>query len=90
MVKAGTPIIVVGNPFGYMSGGLQRLNVGDTGAAVTYIQEKLWRYGFYEGEIDGRYGKATENAVKRLQKLHKLEQTGQVGIKEYNLMGIAE
>lgn len=89
-VKVGTPVIVVGNPFGYMSGGLQRLNVGDTGAAVVYIQQKLRRYGLYEGHIDGRYGKATENAVKRLQKLHNLEQTGQVGVKEYDLMGIGK
>lgn len=87
-VKNGTPVIVVGNPFSYTSGGIQRLNVGDKRAAVTFVQEKLWRLGFYQGKLDGIYGANTEKAVKELQKKHSLERTGQVGYPEYELLGI--
>ncbi|MGI6588264.1 MAG: L,D-transpeptidase family protein [Peptococcia bacterium] len=87
-IKNGTPVIVIGNPFGYMSGGLQKLNVGDKCSAVTVIQEKLWRRGFYEGKADGIYGRGTEKAVKELQKRHSLEKTGQVGYQEYDNLGI--
>ncbi|MDD4145610.1 MAG: peptidoglycan-binding protein [Clostridia bacterium] len=87
-IKNGTPVIVVGNPFGYMSGGIQRLNVGDKCAAITVIQEKLWRKGFYKGKADGIYGPATEKAVKELQKIYSLQKTGQVGYQEYEVLGI--
>lgn len=87
-IKNGTPVFVIGNPFSYMSGGIQRLNVGDKCAAVAFVQEKLWRLGFYEGKPDGIYGSGTEKAVKELQKKHSLEKTGQVGSQEYEILGL--
>lgn len=87
-VKIGTPVTVVGNPFGYMSGGVQRLNRGDNGAAVKHVQTLLIIRGFYQGEPDGLFGKATEKAVILFQKYHKLHATGQVGYREYELLGI--
>jgi len=89
-IKNGTPVIVMGNPFGYMSGGLQRLNAGDKTSAVAIIQEKLWRRGFYSGKPDGLFGPGTEKAVKELQKKHSLPLTGQVGYQEYEVLGIVE
>ncbi len=85
-IKNNTPVTVIGNPFGYMSGGLQTLNAGDKGSAVLYVQEKLKRLGFYEGVPDGIYGQQTEKAVFRLQEYYKLEKTGQIGFKEYTAL----
>lgn len=85
-IQVGTPVTVVGNPFGYMSGGVQRLNVGDNSAAVNYIQDKLKRLGFYKGEPDGLFGPATEKAILQLQKEYNLEPTGQMGYKEYEIL----
>lgn len=87
-IKKGTPVTVIGNPFGYMSGGLQRLVVGDRNSSVAFVQELLWRKGFYQSKPDGLYGPGTERAVKALQKYYNLPQTGQVGIKEYQILGI--
>ncbi len=87
-VKSGTEVIVVGNPFGYMSGGLKRLNKGDKGSDVSHIQEILMRRGFYEGNPDGIYGYYTEKAVLEFQKYYGLAKTGQIGYKEYQLLGL--
>jgi len=89
-IKNGTPVIVIGNPIGYMTGGIQRLNVGDKCSAVTMVQEKLWRKGLYTGKPDGIFGPGTEKAVKELQKKYSLPITGQVGYQEYAVLGIVE
>ena len=87
-IKHGTPVFVLGNPFGYMAGGVQKLHVGDKCSAVTYLQEILKRKGFYQGNPDGIYGSGTEKAVLELQKKHQLEKTGQIGQQEYEILGI--
>ena len=43
------------------------LGSGDSGDAVTALQERLALYGFMEGSADGSYGKQTAAAVKRFQ-----------------------
>jgi len=87
-IKHGTNVYVVGNPFSYMSGGIQKLHVGMKSSAVTYLQEKLILKGFYQGAADGLFGPATEQAVKKLQAYYQLAQTGQVGFQEYEALGI--
>jgi peptidoglycan hydrolase-like protein with peptidoglycan-binding domain len=87
-IKTGTRVFVVGNPFGYMSGGIQRLNRGDNNAAVRYVQEKLKRRGFYNHEPDGMFGRISERAVLQFQKKYNLEQTGQFGTREYEILGL--
>ncbi|MDX9872355.1 MAG: L,D-transpeptidase family protein, partial [Clostridia bacterium] len=87
-IDVGTQVTVVGNPFGYMSGGLQRLKPRDNGSAAKFIQQKLRNRGFYQGKPDGLYGPSTENAVKKLQKHYHLRQTGEVGHEEYNILGV--
>ena len=85
-IKNNTSVTVIGNPFGYMSGGMQTLNNGDKGAAVYYVQEKLKRLGFYEGRPDGIFGLQTEKAVLNLQEYYKLTKTGQIGFREYAVL----
>ena len=34
---------------------------------VMELQTELQTYGYYDGEIDGAYGQATQDAVKKLQ-----------------------
>ncbi|MGI6606182.1 MAG: L,D-transpeptidase family protein [Peptococcia bacterium] len=87
-IKHGTNVFVLGNPFSYMSGGIQKLHVGMKSPAVTYIQEKLILKGFYQGAADGLFGPGTEQAVKKLQEYNQLTQNGQVGYQEYEALGI--
>ena len=54
-------------------GALGRFSTGDV---VMDLQYRLRDLGLYDGEVTGRYGSATINAVKLAQKQMGLEQTG--------------
>ena len=41
---------------------------GSTGATVKTIQQKLKRWGYYTGAVDGIYGSKTVEAVKYFQR----------------------
>jgi N-acetylmuramoyl-L-alanine amidase len=49
---------------------------GDDPSAITAIQEKLERLGFYDGEITGIYDTVTSAAVRRYQLYMDLDGTG--------------
>ncbi|MBR5545964.1 MAG: peptidoglycan-binding protein [Clostridia bacterium] len=55
------------------------LQVGDKGANVRAMQEKLQEYGYYTGEIDGAYGNQSRMAVERFQYMHGLTVDGIAG-----------
>lgn len=54
---------------------------GDEGDNVKQLQTLLTTYGYYEGEIDGKYGSGTTDAVKLFQKNNNLKQDGKAGPK---------
>ena len=55
------------------------LSSGSTGEEVKRMQRRLKELGFYEGEIDGDFGKGTKNAVMVFQKQHNLTADGIAG-----------
>lgn len=55
------------------------LQVGDKGANVRAMQEKLQEYGYYVGEIDGAYGNQSRKAVEQFQYMHGLTVDGIAG-----------
>ena len=61
---------------------------GSTGATVTTIQEKLSRWGYYSGKVDGVYGSKTEEAVKYFQRKNGLAVDGKCGPKTLAALGI--
>ncbi|MCI8273284.1 MAG: spore cortex-lytic enzyme [Clostridia bacterium] len=61
---------------------------GSRGKEVTTIQEKLKRWGYYNGSVDGIYGSQTVAAVKRFQQKNGLAVDGIAGTKTLNAMGI--
>lgn len=63
---------------------------GSTGSEVRTIQEKLKRWGYYNGSIDGIYGSQTVAAVKRFQQKNGLAVDGIAGTKTLNAMGIMQ
>lgn len=70
-VQIGTKPTPTPEPAKYKS-----LSSGDRGYEVEALQEALTELRYYDGNIDGKYGKGTINAVKALQKNNKLKQTG--------------
>lgn len=52
---------------------------GDSGSDVKKLQQALKLLNYYTGEIDGKYGSGTEEAVKKFQKSKGLSQDGIAG-----------
>ena len=62
---------------------------GSSGSEVRKIQEKLKRWGYSSGSVDGIYGSGTESAVKKFQKANGLKADGIAGKATLNAMGIS-
>ena len=61
---------------------------GSRGTEVRTIQEKLKRWGYYNGSVDGIYGTQTVAAVKKFQQKNGLTVDGIAGPKTLSAMGI--
>ena len=61
---------------------------GSRGTEVRTIQDKLKRWGYYTGNVDGIYGSLTVSAVKRFQQKNGLTVDGIAGTNTLNAMGI--
>ena len=61
---------------------------GSRGTEVRNIQEKLKRWGYYNGSVDGIYGTQTVAAVKKFQQKNGLTVDGIAGNKTLAAMGI--
>ena len=61
---------------------------GSRGSEVRTIQDKLKRWGYYTGSVDGIYGSQTVSAVKKFQQKNGLTVDGIAGTKTLNAMGI--
>lgn len=61
---------------------------GSRGSEVRTIQDKLKRWGYYTGNVDGIYGSLTVSAVKKFQQKNGLAVDGIAGTKTLNAMGI--
>ena len=63
---------------------------GSRGSEVRTIQDKLKRWGYYTGNVDGIYGSLTVAAVKRFQQKNGLKIDGIAGTQTLNAMGIMQ
>ena len=61
---------------------------GSTGSVVTTIQDKLSRWGYYSGKVDGVYGSKTVEAVKYFQRKNGLTVDGKCGPKTLAALGV--
>ena len=59
---------------------------GSRGTEVRTIQDKLKRWGYYTGSVDGIYGSLTVAAVKKFQQKNGLAVDGIAGTKTLNAM----
>ncbi len=63
---------------------------GSAGEQVKVIQDKLKRWGYYDGNVDGIYGSATEKAVRYFQRTNGLSVDGIAGKNTLAALGIFE
>lgn len=59
--------------------GTRELEYSDEGSDVAILQQRLTELNFYNGKIDGIYGKKTAEAVRQLQQNHGLKVDGIAG-----------
>ena len=61
---------------------------GSSGEQVRVIQDKLKRWGYYDGAVDGIFGSATARAVRYFQRSNGLQVDGIVGQQTLAALGI--
>ena len=66
----------------------ENLRYGSRGDKVKELQQKLKRWGYYTGSIDGIFGSGTKAAVKNFQKKNGLTADGIVGPKTAAALGM--
>lgn len=64
------------------------LRAGHSGPDVVEVQLRLNGVGFVHGDADGRFGPATEGAVRKLQRTYGLPEDGQVWADVYYVLGL--
>ena len=62
---------------------------GQRGDTVKTIQQKLKRWGYYKGAVDGIFGAQTKEAVKYFQRKNGLKVDGVVGNQTLKALGIS-
>ncbi|MGI6696799.1 MAG: peptidoglycan-binding domain-containing protein [Christensenellales bacterium] len=64
--------------------------MGSIGPEVIQLQERLKALGYYQGELDGQYGRATQEAISRFQTQNSLEADGMAGALTLSILYGAE
>ena len=64
------------------------LKQGSNGGEVKELQRRLKEWGYYNGAVDGIYGKGTVEAVKKFQQKNGLTADGIAGIETYRALGM--
>lgn len=62
---------------------------GSTGEQVRVIQDKLKRWGYYGGQVDGIYGSGTRQAVAKFQRKNGLAVDGVAGPNTLRALGMS-
>jgi len=71
-IPIGTKVTIIDGPYGPFGKGFRDLKSGMYGSDVLEIQKELKEQGFFTGTPNGKFGSATEEAVKKYCKENKL------------------
>lgn len=66
------------------------LRQGSRGGEVKEVQQRLKKWGYYSGAVDGIYGKATVEAVKYFQRKNGLTADGIAGKSTFEALGMMD
>ncbi|NLJ76489.1 MAG: L,D-transpeptidase family protein [Peptococcaceae bacterium] len=87
MVTNGTPVVIVGTPFGAPGASPSPLRIGNRGPDVLEIQRALKRLGYLKWTPDGFWGQGTEKAVNEFRRDRGLTGANIVDDETFKLLG---
>ncbi len=87
-VPNGARVVIAGGPYGPLDTSLKPLAAGDRNSHVAAVQGKLRALGYYEGAIDGVYGRGTIAAVRRCREALHLPAGDNVDYAFYQAVGL--
>lgn len=90
LVDVGTRVVILGHALGEPHIEARRIAKGDSGADVQLIQSMLKSAGYFKGVCNGRFGAATERALKAFEKDHSLPIDGVMSQHDYLELGLVE
>lgn len=64
------------------------VSLGSRGPNVTLLQQRLQQWGYYSGSLDGVFGRATDEAVRRFQARNGITVDGVVGRSTWSSLGL--
>jgi hypothetical protein len=73
---------------GYAAREYSEYDSGNADSSVSQVQAALAREGYYHGSIDGSFGPATQNALRRYQRNRGLDATGQIDQSVLEALGL--
>ena len=76
------------DPYYYSEGGYSSTPVSDP--TVTAVQTQLMQLGYYNGPVDGIYGRSTRDAVARYQIANQLDVTGSLSAQTLESFGLPQ
>ncbi|PDO09973.1 MAG: hypothetical protein BLM47_09595 [Candidatus Reconcilbacillus cellulovorans] len=89
-IPVGTAVTIVGHPLGEPYRDPRDLARGDSGADVYLIQSRLRSAGYFYGNPNGKFGPATEEALRHFERTHGLPVEGVMNRHDYTAMGLLE
>lgn len=72
IIQIGTKVTIVDGPYGAFGKGFRDLKSGMYGSDVLEIQKRLKELGFFAGTANGKFGSATEEAIKKYCKANNI------------------
>ena len=72
IIPIGTKVTIIDGPYGPFGKGFRYLESGMYGSDVFEIQKKLKELGFFNENPNGKFGLATEQAIKKFCKANNL------------------
>ncbi|MBM6996647.1 L,D-transpeptidase family protein [Paenibacillus sp. DXFW5] len=90
LIPLGTKVTIYGHILGDADHDPRDLAEGDVGGDVQLIQSRLKSAGYFKGDCNGKFNRATTQALTQYQRDHGLIPNGVVSYRVYQALGLSD